>query len=37
MNVIYLNFGRRTNEFRGISELFLMALEEDMKIKTNMV
>ena len=32
MNVIYLNFGRRTNEFRGISELFLMALEEDMKI-----
>ena len=33
MNVIYLNFGRRTNEFRGISELFLMALEEDMKLK----
>ena len=33
MNVIYLNFGRRTNEFRGISELVLMALEEDMKIE----
>ena len=33
MNVIYLNFGRRKNELRGISELFLMALEEDMKIK----
>ena len=33
MNVIYLNFGPSAGQFRGISELFSIALEEDMKIK----